>query len=284
MKCLQSLLLAMVLHLAHGQVPLSVPALKDAKGSELKNVVITEAGPDGIKFVHSAGVGKLAWDQVPAELRQKLGWSESKAADLETLKKRISTAESALQTAATARAEAMKKRLKPALVRFTCNNEATGGTDGILNGKAAIMLGILGQKSGTVLDINAFKLPSRSTASALSTYVPVDEVEIPGLKADREKLAAASKGQGGEDTMIGGMEINKRRAELTKANTASQLIRFRVTELVYNGVLGVCDVGGALVWVIGANAEKGATITSLAMPDGEQTVGGKKYRRFVTVK
>ena len=284
MKWLQSLLLAIFLQAAYSQVPLSVDSLKDANGVDLKNVVITEAGPDGIKLVDAAGVGKLPWDQVPADIRQKLGWTEGKVEEVDKLKQRVAKAEAAIQAAAIARAEAVKRKARPTIVRLTCKTEVDTGTEGIVNGKAALVLGVLGEQPGAVIEINAFKVPSRASSASVSTFVPVNEFEIVGLKADRERLLALSKGQGGSETMIGGLEINKRRAELIKANTATQLIRYRVTDVVYNGVLGVCDVGGRLVWVIGATADKSANLTSLVMPDGEQTVGGKKYLRFVTIK
>ncbi|WP_038168490.1 hypothetical protein [Verrucomicrobium sp. BvORR106] len=67
-------ILALLVSTALGSAPiLTLPTLKTAKGAEYSDVKVTEKLVDGVKIVHSAGVARISYKELPLEVQQALG-------------------------------------------------------------------------------------------------------------------------------------------------------------------------------------------------------------------
>lgn len=67
-------ILALLLGTALGAAPiLTLPTLKTAKGTEYSDVKVTEKLVDGVKIVHSAGIAKIIYTELPLDVQQALG-------------------------------------------------------------------------------------------------------------------------------------------------------------------------------------------------------------------
>ena len=266
-------------------VPLTLPSLKPLTGAEMKGVTITEAGPDGIRLVHEGGLAKLAWDQVPAEVRVKLGWSDDKLADYKKAKDLVDRAAAAESAAQAARARLIKRKIKPLPVSFTALSESGNGMIGTLVGKPAYMLGAIAQPAGTVLNVEAWRdAPMKINGISYPVLVPVQPVVVPGLSVAKGKMETMAATTGSGDNVISPMEIASARKRLSAANTPTQVLTFKVTDTVYNGILGTKQ-DGKLVYVIGpVSAKRDESHTATAWPDGTRTIGGKTYEVWVTIK
>jgi len=74
MTCLATL--ALVAGLAHAQPaaePLKLESLATAKGKTYKNVTVREVTPSGIKIVHEGGTATVPYEELPMDIRRKVG-------------------------------------------------------------------------------------------------------------------------------------------------------------------------------------------------------------------
>lgn len=268
---------------AGAQVPMALSSLKTVIGTEYQKVTITDAGPDGIKLVHANGLAKLAWREVPAEIRTRLGWTDERisaiAAD-NALVEKVKAAESA---AAAARKRLALRKIKPLPMTFVITAEAGNGSLGQMDGKDAFLLGAVLLNPGTTLEMEGWRDGmTKVNGKSMMQVVMTKPVEIPAYKEAVTRLNDQTGGDAGMEVKIGAVETNQARERLRTRGLPTQVVQFTVTEVVYNGALGTAT-DGKPVYVVGAmGLKKDQAVTVTAWPDGRRTVGGTTFQVFVT--
>lgn len=268
---------------AAGQVPMALSSLKTAIGTDYQRVTITAAGADGINLVHANGLAKVAWKDVPADIRERLGWSDERIEKVAEAKALIAKVKAAESAAAEARARLMKRRIKPVEIVFNVTAEGANGSRGSYLGKEAFLLGVVGHKAGAVVEGTGWKDGFIKLDGKPVMQVVLDKpVEPVGFM----EATALLKNDGGDaasmEVKIGAVETIQTRDRLRARGLPTSVVQFTVTEVVYNGVLGKSTEGKA-VYVIGATGlQKDQNTTVTAWPDGMRMVGGISYQVWVT--
>lgn len=87
---------------------LKLDMLKTAKGKTYQDVSVTEKRPDGISIRHAAGTARIPFEDIPADVRKKLGGFDEDAAEeaREADAAKLRAAERAMDEAEAAKEEA----------------------------------------------------------------------------------------------------------------------------------------------------------------------------------
>lgn len=266
-----------------GQVPMALSSMKTVMGTEYQKVTITDAGPEGVNLVHANGLAKLAWREVPAELRTRLGWTDDRIAELAAAQALVTKVKAAEAAAEAARKRLSLRRIKPMPIPFTVGTESGNGSLGQVEGKEAYLLGAVALPAGAMIEAEGWRDGTiKVNGKSVLQVVTVKPVEIPAYKEAMQKLEAAKNAGGSMEVKIGAVETNQARERLKARGLPTQVVQFTVTEVVYNGALGTSTDGKA-VYVVGAmGLKKEQAVTVTAWPDGMRTVGGTTYLMFVT--
>ena len=262
---------------------MALSSIKTTIGTEYQRVTITDAGADGVSLVHANGLARLAWKDVPADIRERLGWSDERIAKVADAKALIAKVKAAEKAAVEARSRLMKRRIKPMDLAFTVTAESQNGSRGNHEGKDAFLLGVVGHRPGDLVQGTGWKDGFvKMDGKPVLQIVLENPVEPPGYTT----AVTLIKNDGGDaasmEIKIGAVETIQARDRLRARNLPTTVVQFTVTEVVYNGVLGNSTDGKA-VYVIGATGltkEQNTTVT--AWPDGMRTVGGVSYHVWVT--
>ncbi len=286
MKC-EWLMAAVVAFLtvlsAAGQVPMALSSLKTSMGTEYQRVTITEAGVDGVSLVHANGLARLAWKEVPGDIRERLGWSDERIAKVAEAKAFIAKVKAAEKAAVEARTRLMKRRIKPLDLAVKVTAESETGSRGMHEGKDAFLLGVVGHQPGEVVQGTGWKDGFIKMDGKPVLQIVLDKaVEPPGYGEAVALIQNDGGDAGSMEVKIGAVETIQARDRLRARNLPTTVLQFAVSEVVYNGVLGKSSDGKAVyvIGVTGLTKEQNSTVT--AWPDGMRTVGGVSYQVWVT--
>jgi hypothetical protein len=268
---------------ARAQVPLALSSLETPRGTKYEKVTITDASVDGVNITHMNGLARLAWRDVPQEIRERLQWTDERIAKVAEAKSLVSLVKAAELTAVEARARLAKRKIKPLELRFTVRAEGKNGSLGLLDGREAFLLGVVAHPPEAVVTGMGWKDGFiKMDGKPVPQIVLENPVEPPGHAEAVNLLANDGGDKTSMEVKIGAVETIQTRDRLRTRGLPTTVIQFTVSEVVYNGVLGK-STDGKLVYIVGATGlakEQNSTVS--AWPDGMRIVGGVSYQVWVT--